>query len=226
MAVGESKCAEMVSIGRPPRSRVRASASRTAKAAGRRSRVPHNRSTQSVGVVQVEGKRGSGWEVLQVLGQFLAAGAAALAELDVAVERLQPAVGSVHNADAAAGLLGERDDVPPQGGTMVLDVLEDDIDGLALVLSRPARGAALAKVGGQGLDGLANVTQSRLGLLGRDRLGRRVGGLRPVVLGTKRSVSRSSSNRLARQRRVRATCANGTSETIGSRTSRTRRSVR
>ena len=54
-------------------------------------------------------------------------------------------------------------------------MLEDDVDGLALVLGRPARGAALAKVGGEGLDGLANVTQSRLGLLGRDRLGRRAG---------------------------------------------------
>jgi hypothetical protein len=56
---------------------------------------------------------------------------------------------------------------------MVLDVLEDDVDGLALVLSRPARGAARAKVSGEGLDGLANVTQSRVGLLGRARLGRR-----------------------------------------------------
>jgi hypothetical protein len=56
---------------------------------------------------------------------------------------------------------------------MVLDVLGDDVDGLALVLSRPARGAPRAKVRGEGRDGLADVTQSRLGLLGRDRLGRR-----------------------------------------------------
>jgi hypothetical protein len=58
---------------------------------------------------------------------------------------------------------------------MVLEVLEDDVDGLALVLSRPARGAALAKVGGEGLNGLADVAQRCLGLLGRGRLERRLG---------------------------------------------------
>ena len=46
---------------------------------------------------------------------------------------------------------------------------------LALVLGRAARGAALAKAGGQGLDGFADVAQLRLGLLGRDRLDRRLG---------------------------------------------------
>jgi hypothetical protein len=48
------------------------------------------------------GQEGAGWAILQVLGQFLAAGAVALAVLDVAVERLQAAVGPVHHSDAAA----------------------------------------------------------------------------------------------------------------------------
>jgi hypothetical protein len=43
---------------------------------------------------------------------------------------------------------------------MALDVLGDDVDGLALILSRPARGAARAKVGGEGLDGLGREDPS------------------------------------------------------------------
>jgi hypothetical protein len=55
---------------------------------------------------------------------------------------------------------------------MVLDVLEDDVNGLALVLGRPARGAALAQLGGQELSN--SKCASEIGIAeahgqGRDR---------------------------------------------------------
>ncbi len=73
-----------------------------------------------VGVGKIDGQGGSGWKALEVLGEDLAATAAAFAVFDGVKEGFQIVVGTSDKPNASACGGGKRDDMPPKMRAMTI----------------------------------------------------------------------------------------------------------
>jgi hypothetical protein len=95
---------------------------------------------------------------------------------DLVEEGLQHDVGALDQADPAADRGRQSDHVAPEGRTVALEVVEDQVDGLAQVLGWTALRTTLPERDLQLLDSLLDVADLGRLLLGVGRDVKLVGG--------------------------------------------------
>jgi hypothetical protein len=87
--------------------------------------------------------------LLQILGEVLSAATPPLIVLELPKEILCWKVGSNHQPDTTSGTHRQTDCVTPEVSAMDLDVLQDDVNGLADILGRSSFGPPFLERGDQ-----------------------------------------------------------------------------
>lgn len=112
-----------------------------------------------VGVGEIDGQGSSGWKAFEVLGEDLAATAAAFAVFDGVKEGFQIVVGASDKPNASACGGRKRDDMPPKMRAMTIQMREDQINRLTHVFSGTSLGTPLSERAGEGIHSRLNVVE-------------------------------------------------------------------
>jgi len=135
-----------------------------------------------VGMDEIDGQGGSGWKALEVLGEDLAATAAAFAVFDGVKEGFQIVVGASDQPNASASGRGKRDDVPPKMRAMTIQMREDQIHSLTHVFSGTSLWTPLSEGFDEGIHSRLNVVEFLdLSIRIACGTGRFVGYYRPIL---------------------------------------------